>query len=189
MNISYILLLPNDILKQIPPSYRIWKLLQMTCCELNDRLGSYHVARDIYPLVINTSNINDGIRPISYNALINKLIAYTQCRQTSSRCGLFTECEWFIDDNGNRQLESYGVGIEWDGNALVYWKDGREAQYITICECPEVPYILMGDVKYVSGRHMGPIASLYKQIYDELPKLYSTMRVVRALTCHDFMSV
>ncbi len=42
-----ILDIPADVLRQMPTSYRMWKLLQMTCIVLSNRLGDYHEARGI----------------------------------------------------------------------------------------------------------------------------------------------
>ncbi len=173
MNISYILLLPNDILKQIPPSYRIWKLLQMTCRDINNRLGDYHTARDI------SLQCRNG-EELSYNIFVDRMI-YDMTDDSSS---------------GDRWYEMYSscgqfeIIADWYDNRFDIYNAGINDEHQSIKRCGQnntYACIRIDNIWYKKAYKDCDITLLLAFIYNELPKLFSKIKIIRYVDSRDII--
>ncbi len=182
VNQCQICTLPADILRQIPPSYRIWKLLQMTCTTINIRLGDYHATRGFEIVLFN----DRGAVVILYDTFIKRLIINMRYRSQSLKCGMFTGGKWLSSTTSRRDLLSCDTGIIWNGMSLaIRLKDG-EIQYLDYRTGVSLPYIKIGETKYIPISSKYPVELLYKYIYDEIPALYNSMIITRYMSQRDF---
>jgi hypothetical protein len=181
MDTCYILMLPAEILEQIPTGYRQWTLLQMTCTTLRALLRDYHIARDRH-------YIKNGFKELTYSRFIYKLINQASNKE-HKRDTLYicTKCVWSINEYDDRYVEySNDILIWWYTNILEVCQDNNfESQMIRRCDTCPSSYITIGNNRYESPARNGPLGPFYTVIYNELPDLYRVMASVKRLSFKD----
>jgi len=163
------LLLPTEILRQIPTNYREWKLLQLASNELNERLGDYHEAQGIHAFT-------EGDTEIPYNVFARELVEQMSGEDTKNtkHLTLCCKCVWSTD---NSQLRACDVLLEWDRDALIHYDNSGGYQFIIRPVENLVPgVVFIGDEAYL-GASAHP-QQLYQYVYDEVPRLWSSMLMV-----------
>ncbi len=178
-----ILDLPTDVLRQIPTSYRIWKLLRLTCHELDNRLGDYHKHKDIH---LYNDDIN---KEVEYGTFVDDIIHIMSGCGKSAYYSMYTNCVYCSDsdqdsdiaiDSGKSELI-----LQWGCSRLSIYKDDVRVYYLEYDHFAKYDdeYIIVGSLPYIPIIHTREhTATLYAWIYYELPKLFSAMRVVKRLT-------
>ncbi len=177
----HILDLPKDILQRIPPSYRMWKLLQLTCKTLNTRLGDYHTNRELI-------FVTDCDTIISYKEAVIGIIKHMTCESASQQYYSLAKNEWFTCPHGNKWLNRNAVIIDWDTDTLYTYDKTNGYHCITTCDEYEdikSDTIFIGSQRYRCGASSSS-KILYEYIYNELPELYSRMYIVKRMTAKEF---
>ncbi len=186
IDMTHILALHTDILRQIPGNYRTWRLLQLTCHDLYDRLGDYHDAIK--------ASFNEGHwwHFVSYNIFVEELIRNMSTLEDDDYYrGMYMDCVWETNKNGSRKLTSYTKVMDWTGDILTLYityqghihrcsikKNWIDSDHKRIIYIGGIPYSSVTDQSFT-------VRAICKFIYDELPKLFSVIRTLRPLTIGD----
>ncbi len=159
--------LPAVILQLVPPGYRVWQLLRLTCTTLNTRLGDYHEAREVQYMYIE-NNI-----PMSRRAFVDLLIAaMNDCNTPYAR--LTMTIGW---------PRWYWSSMTWDDIYLgVYGDDGQPVVVLAhpVLRSTQVEhYVAVGKMLYRPiVLESCTIEHALTAIYHELPELHNRMTTV-----------
>ncbi len=188
---THILTLYRDILRRIASHYRVWRLLQLTCTGLYNKLGDYHESKNI--VFTRYSCI------VTYTAFVQDLIVSMKTR--------WARRTWMLDmyttdtcDDANDQYLHESVAnerghiLKWNGDTLTIMKDRATRILLSKDIEDATQIIIIGSNIYCLARHSTKYPDnvlssdsrlAHAWIYDELPELFRAMQVTRPLSVAD----
>ncbi len=176
--ITGILSLPTEILKQIPTGYRMWTLLQMTCSDMERRLGDYHDAREIYFTANERSTI-------LYDEFVDNL-TYVMLGASYQYKSYEMHKRTKVINNGHTSITCRVIADWHSGRFQVYSNNDHAFQNLKrYNDNYSNTKICIGGKWYERGNKAVPIEPLLAFIYNELPHLFSEIGVVRPMDTRD----
>jgi hypothetical protein len=172
-NMCHIALLPKEVLKQIPTSYRQWRLLQLTCRRLYNSMGNYHAYHNMR-LFSRGGNV-----AVSYSLFMHELIDTAHKAPTLSH-----QMSIVAIDRTSYKCTTL---FKWNTLSLVFVCCG--GHFISRSSYSIDRIVIGNDVYSVSDIPQVDRNRIFTWIYDELPALFSTIKVPKKASLGDLIAI